>query len=88
MQVPKWLLATERADYWDFVLNSILAEYVKPRSNIKKMIDEATGFAKMNEIKNKEVVIGILKRIIKYKKRIPADYSKYEKLLNELINLE
>ncbi len=56
-----------------------------PQSPITKMIDEATGYGKVQNKKAVDNIISCLITIVEQKKVIEADATKDEKFLNELI---
>ena len=58
-----------------------------PKNGFERAIDEATGYAKSQTEKYKKDAIGLIKCIIKNKKKINADYSNDEKTLEGLLSL-
>ena len=67
-----------------FELNQLNEQLQKPRSPLEKQIDEVTGYS-ASQIK---VVKRLMKRIIRLKKKIEADYSYDETFLDKIIALE
>ena len=71
-----------------FLINKIQENLKREDSPIEIMIDRASGFSQYQAIKEGRFLIQTLKTIISCKKKIEADYSVDEELLNELLKLK
>lgn len=75
-------------DFCYLGLKMLYERVSKEIAPINKMVDDATGKTQSELKENRETAIDLLKRVIKAKKIIEADYSGDESMLSKLLLID
>lgn len=88
MESAETFEAYAEIDMCYYGLKMIHDESFVSKTPIEQMVDKATGFSQAKTKENIKIGIALLKRIIKAKKTIEADFSGDENMLNALKKLK